>query len=206
MDLTQFSPPTFGLRLEGNQLKWPPEFGAEPSGWRDTVFLSYDQYPFCVPDKWNELCITEAGELYVEYSDLSLVEDNTSPVGYKAECAKMNLLKLDSFTGSICFETYVASDIGEDDYFLVGNITFYRGKLDEVVLSIKNRIDNSSRKSSLLEQQRSLNKTIKRQEAKWFPAYLIYKKILEVVLQTISAIWYTPIWLLKKIFKFLTPF
>lgn len=206
MDLTQLAPPTFGLRLEGSQLKWPAEFGPEPSGWDDTVFLSYDQYPFCSPDKWSELCLTEHNELYLEQSDLILIEDASSPIGFKADSSDTKLTKLDSFTGSVSFETYVANEVGDEDFLLVGTMVVHKGKLDEISLSVQERVDNSFRKLSLPKQQLALKKTISRQNAKWFPAYILYKKVLDVILQSICVAWYAPIWLLRKIFKWITPF
>lgn len=206
MDLTQLTPPSFGLRLEGSQLKWPAEFSPEPSGWRETVFLSYDYYPFCDDSKWSELCLTEHGELYLEQSDLCLVEDKSSAIGFKADSLKTQLVKLEDFTGSITFESYVANDIGDEDYYLVGMMVVHKGKLDNIGLTIKQRVDNSTRKISLPKQQLELKKMIERQNAKWYPVYIVYKKCLEILLQAVCAIWYLPIWCLRKIVKWLTPF
>lgn len=206
MNLSQLSQPSFGVRFDGKHLPWPTNLGPEPKGWQDVVFLSYDEYPFLSPELWNEVVVSEHGQLYIEFHDLSLVKDANEKIGYKTEARDIKMRSMEEFTGQISFEGYLSNDAGDEDHYLVCSMTVIKGKLDSVEIHNSQAIDNKGRKKNVEKIQKQVRKMIERGSAPWYRyGYKPYKATVYAVYHILNFILAIPLWLLEKLVKLITP-
>ena len=152
------------------------------------------------------MIVTEQGQLYVEFHDLSLVKDANEKIGFKTEARDIKMRSLEEFTGQISFEGYLSNDEEDEDHYLVCSMTVIKGKLDSVEIHTKQAIDNAGRKKNVEKVQKQIRRMIERGSAPWYKwGYKPYKALFHAIFNLVAFVWSLPLWLLEKIVKFLTP-
>lgn len=204
--------PSFGVKFEGGQLPMPNEIkDAKDLKLSEISFVSFDQFPAFSPKEegWVDVLVTEAGEIYLEESQLDYEFDEK---GVHKKESSSKLTKVENFTGEITFGAYLPLDLkgeGDDDgkdYSIVYKAVFYDGKLKSVYVE-----DLSSKSSKLrVNLMETINKNVIKQVKllnnplyRWL--YLPYKAIVTFVMIVVTYVWMIPLRLFNWLCSLIIP-
>jgi len=195
----------FGIKFEGGQLPIPASLQhVDNLRWDEVEFVSFDSHPsFIVPNKWVELCVTEANELYryAHTYDITLSEE-----GVSSKEKSVDLFKLDSYTGEVNFGAYIPVENSENDYTVSFKATFHNGKFEKAEELSISPVSNKRRVNAMENLNRVVSKKIRLLNNplyKW--VYLPYKVVVLAIASLVNIIWTIPLKIFNFVVRLLCP-